>query len=107
MTGKIILIAGGDGKDADFSELKEPVRQYVSKVILLGRDAPVIEEALKGEAPVHRVKNLAEAVELSSALALSGDAVLLAPACASFDMFSGFEQRGEQFALLVKERIAC
>ena len=107
MSGKILLIAGGDGKDADFSELAEPVQKYVSGLILLGRDAPVIEKALNGVAPVNRVIDMAEAVELAEKLASPGDAVLLAPACASFDMFSSFEKRGEVFAALVKERIAC
>ena len=107
MEGKILLIAGGDGKGAEFLDLKEPVEQYVSQLILLGRDAPLIEQALNSSAPIHRVIDLAEAVDLAKKLASPGDAVLLAPACASFDMFSSFEKRGDEFTSLVKERIAC
>ena len=107
MAGKIILIAGGDGKGADFSELREPVKQFVSRVILLGRDAPVIEKALNDVAPVNPVADMAEAVDLAKKLSSPGDAVLLAPACASFDMFSSFETRGDEFAALVKEQTPC
>ena len=107
MPGKVLLIAGGDGKGANFSDLAEPVRQYVSQVILLGRDAPLIEQALDNNTPIHRVVDLTEAVDLAEKQALPGDAVLLAPACASFDMFSSFEKRGDEFALQVKERLAC
>ena len=107
LSGKIVLIAGGDGKGADFSDLKLPVQHYISQLILLGQDASIIQQAVEDAAPVHRVADLNEAVMLADSLAVTGDAVLLAPACASFDMFSSFEKRGEVFAALVKERISC
>lgn len=107
LSGKIILIAGGDGKDANFTELKNPVQEFVSNVILIGRDGPVIGETLKESSRIHNADSLSDAINLAASLAVSGDAVLLAPACASFDMFNSFEQRGEQFAALVREFCAC
>nr|WP_067514673.1 UDP-N-acetylmuramoyl-L-alanine--D-glutamate ligase [Endozoicomonas ascidiicola] len=107
LTGKVILIAGGDGKGADFSGLRPSVQRYVSHVILIGRDGPVIGDALKGAAKgaaqTHSASDLESAVRLAADLSGSGDAVLLAPACASFDMFKSFEDRGEQFTAQVNE----
>lgn len=97
LKGKLVLIAGGDGKDADFSGLKQPVSRFVRKLVLLGRDAPAIEQAVEGVVPVEYVASLDEAIRVSDAASQSGDAVLLAPACASFDMFASFEQRGDLF----------
>lgn len=98
---KIILIAGGIAKDADFSELLEAVKNKVRTVVLMGQDAPKIEQALKGMVPVFYAKDMQDAVKISADLAHPGDSVLLSPACASFDMFDSYEQRGEMFMMEV------
>ncbi|MGX5727664.1 UDP-N-acetylmuramoyl-L-alanine--D-glutamate ligase [Metapseudomonas otitidis] len=96
--GKLVLIAGGDGKGADFSGLTAPVARYCRAVVLLGRDAELIAAALGDAVPLVRVKTLDEAVQRCAELAEEGDAVLLSPACASLDMFKNFEERGRLFA---------
>ncbi len=93
----LILIAGGVGKGAVFSKLSSALRNHVSALILFGRDASLIADAVQGSTDIHHVASLAEGVSLSRNLARSGDAVLLSPACASFDMYTGFEARGEAF----------
>ncbi|PYC20484.1 UDP-N-acetylmuramoyl-L-alanine--D-glutamate ligase [Aquipseudomonas alcaligenes] len=98
IAGKLVLIAGGDGKGADFSALKAPVARFCRAVVLLGRDAELLAAALSDAAPLLRVKTLDEAVQRCAELAQSGDAVLLSPACASLDMFKNFEERGRLFA---------
>lgn len=100
--GKLVLIAGGDGKGADFSALHAPVARYCRAVVLLGRDADVLAAALDGAAPLLRVRTLEEAVQQAAACATLGDAVLLSPACASLDMFKNFEERGRLFAAAVE-----
>jgi UDP-N-acetylmuramoylalanine--D-glutamate ligase len=102
IAGKLVLIAGGDGKGADFSALRAPVAKFCRAVILLGRDAERLAEALGDAAPLVRVKTLEEAVQRAAELARSGDAVLLSPACASLDMFKNFEERGRLFAQAVE-----
>ncbi len=102
-TGNIILIAGGEGKDQDFSELTAILQQSVPAVILLGHDAELIEASLPKELAAYRVESLQEAVLKAKEIAQAGDKVLLSPACASFDMFSGYAQRGELFESLVRE----
>lgn len=96
--GKLVLIAGGDGKGADFSGLTAPVARYCRAVVLLGRDAELIATALGDAVPLVRVNTLDEAVQRCAELAREGDAVLLSPACASLDMFKNFEERGRLFA---------
>ena len=91
---KVVLILGGDGKGQDFSPLAAPVREHASHVLLIGRDAPLIERAVGGE----RCASLEEAVQRAAQLARPGEAVLLSPACASFDMFRDYRHRGEAFA---------
>ena len=100
--GKLVLIAGGDGKGADFAALREPVARYCRAVVLLGRDAQRLGQALAGQVPQIYVNTLDEAVQQCAALAQPGDAVLLSPACASLDMFKNFEQRGQLFAQAVE-----
>jgi UDP-N-acetylmuramoylalanine--D-glutamate ligase len=95
---KVVVILGGDGKGQDFSPLKEAVREFASHVLLIGRDAPLIEKAVGGE----RCDTLEEAVSRAAKLAKPGEAVLLSPACASFDMFRDYRHRGEVFAAAVK-----
>lgn len=99
---KLILIAGGLGKDADFSELKNVVKDKVRLVVLIGRDAPIIEQALDNIVPVMYAKDMQDAVKICDDLAHEGDVVLLSPACASFDMFNGFEHRGDVFMQAVE-----
>ncbi|MFA5678275.1 MAG: UDP-N-acetylmuramoyl-L-alanine--D-glutamate ligase [Pseudomonas sp.] len=101
LQGKQVLIAGGDGKGADFSALVEPISRHCRAVMLLGRDAERLEQVLRGRVPLHRVTTLEEAVDVAAAVAQPGDAVLLSPACASLDMFANFEERGRLFAAAV------
>lgn len=96
--GKLVLIAGGDGKGADFAALREPVQRFCRAVVLLGRDAERLAEALGDGVQLVRVKTLDDAVQQCAELAQAGDAVLLSPACASLDMFRNFEERGRLFA---------
>jgi UDP-N-acetylmuramoylalanine--D-glutamate ligase len=92
--GKLVVIAGGQGKGADFSPLRE-VMPYVKQLILMGIDAPLIEAALAGAVPISHASSLGQAVISAHQIAVTGDSVVLAPACASFDMFKNFENRGE------------
>lgn len=94
---KLILIAGGLAKDADFKPLQKALKEKTRLVVLIGRDAPQIEHALEGVVPVFYAKDMNDAVHIAADLAHVGDTVLLSPACASFDMFKGFEHRGEVF----------
>ncbi|MCV4271949.1 UDP-N-acetylmuramoyl-L-alanine--D-glutamate ligase [Pseudomonas capsici] len=102
IAGKLVLIAGGDGKGADFSGLRAAVAAHCRAVILLGRDAELIAQALGDAVPLVRVKTLEESVQRSAELAQEGDAVLLSPACASLDMFKNYEERGHLFARAVE-----
>ena len=104
--GRIVLIAGGEAKGADFTPLRPVVEQTARAVVLLGRDAEQIETALVGSAPVLHAADMADAVRLAAAEAHAGDRVLLSPACASFDMFEGYAQRGEVFIAAVRELLA-
>ena len=101
ISGKLLLIAGGDGKGADFASMQQPVKRFCRAVILLGRDADRLAQALADTVPQIRVQSLEEAVQQAAQLAQPGDAVLLSPACASLDMFKNFEQRGQVFAQAV------
>jgi UDP-N-acetylmuramoylalanine--D-glutamate ligase len=95
---KAVVILGGDGKGQDFSPLKAAVEANARAVLLIGRDAPRIAAALSGSGvDGYPVGSLAEAVEQAQRLAQPGDAVLLSPACASFDMFRNYIHRAEVF----------
>jgi UDP-N-acetylmuramoylalanine--D-glutamate ligase len=98
-----VLIAGGEGKGADFSGLAPVVRDCARAVVLIGRDAPLLERALGDAAPLHRATTMQDAVHIAARLAEPGDAVLLSPACASFDMFDDYQARGRAFAAAVAE----
>ena len=101
---KLVLILGGEGKGQDFSPLAEPVARYARAVVLIGRDAPVIRAALEGrQVELLQAASMAEAVSLAAAQAHSGDAVLMSPACASFDMFDNYEHRARVFCEAVQE----
>ena len=100
---KTVLIAGGEGKGQDFSPLAAPVREFSRHVLLIGRDARLIERALAATGvPVTICDSLEHAVEQAARQARAGDVVLLSPACASFDMFRDYRHRGETFAAAVK-----
>lgn len=103
---KLIVILGGLGKEQDFSPLRQPLQARARHVLLLGKDAPRIAEALQATVPTSFVKDLDEAILRAQQLAQAGDAVLLSPACASFDMFSGYEQRGDVFMQRVRALVA-
>jgi len=103
MDAPVILIAGGEGKGADFHELREPVARLARAAVLIGRDAPQIEKALGGVVPVVHAADMRAAVREAAHLAQPGDVVLLSPACASFDMFRNYEHRGQVFAQAVQE----
>lgn len=96
-SGKVVLIAGGDGKGADFSPLRPLVREHARVVILIGRDAPLIEAALMGTVLLVYAATMEDAVRQAVQMAHEGDVVLLSPACASFDMYSNYEERGRAF----------
>jgi UDP-N-acetylmuramoylalanine--D-glutamate ligase len=98
---RAILIAGGDGKGADFSPLAAAVERAARAVVLIGRDAPRIAEVLAGRAEVRLAKDMDEAVAVADSLARPGDCVLLSPACASFDMYQSYEHRGRCFVTAV------
>ncbi len=100
--GKIILIAGGVGKGADFALLKKPIKNTARKVILIGEASKEISVVLNGVCEIEEVDSLKEAVKSAEKAALSGDKVILSPACASFDMFQNYEHRGNEFKRLVK-----
>ncbi|TBV07289.1 UDP-N-acetylmuramoyl-L-alanine--D-glutamate ligase [Phytopseudomonas dryadis] len=102
IAGKLVLIAGGDGKGADFSALRTPVARYCRAVLLLGRDAGKLAAALEGSVELIRVDSLDTAVTRAAQVTRAGDAVLLSPACASLDMFKNFEERGRLFAQAVE-----
>ncbi|MFC4259364.1 UDP-N-acetylmuramoyl-L-alanine--D-glutamate ligase [Marinobacter lacisalsi] len=99
---RIVLIAGGEGKDADFGPLARPVSEHCRAVVLIGRDADRIRASLGSDMSVVTAGSMEEAVALATDLAREGDRVLLSPACASFDMFTGYEDRGERFRQAVE-----
>jgi len=100
---KAVLIAGGDGKGQDFSPLKPVVAGHARAVVLIGCDAGKIAAALQDSGiPLQAATDMAEAVRLAAAAAQPGDAVLLSPACASFDMFRNYAHRAEVFVAAVR-----
>ncbi|MDI1353023.1 MAG: UDP-N-acetylmuramoyl-L-alanine--D-glutamate ligase, partial [bacterium] len=101
MQGKIVLIAGGQGKGADFHELAQPIADFVRSIVLIGEDADKIEEALADIVPLDRASSLEDAIIRAKNQAKPGDVVLLSPACASLDMFRDFNHRGDVFASFV------
>jgi UDP-N-acetylmuramoylalanine--D-glutamate ligase len=100
---RLVVILGGEGKGQDFTPLAAPVAQYARAVVLIGRDAPLIEAALAATGiPLLGAASLAEAVTLAAGRAHPGDAVLLSPACASFDMFRDYAHRAQVFCEAVE-----
>jgi UDP-N-acetylmuramoylalanine--D-glutamate ligase len=99
---RVVVILGGEGKGQDFSPLAQAVNGCARGVVLIGRDAPVIREALRGTSvPLYDASDMDAAVVQASAIARSGDAVLMSPACASFDMFDNYGHRAEVFCQAV------
>jgi UDP-N-acetylmuramoylalanine--D-glutamate ligase len=102
MPGRVVLIAGGDGKGQDFSPLRAAVQRKARGTVLIGRDARLIEAALGGVVPVEFARDMREAVARAASMARAGDSVLLSPACASFDMYRNYEERGQVFVRAVQ-----
>lgn len=102
MTGSLVLIAGGDGKNQDFAELGPVCRGKVRHAVLIGRDAPQLEEALRDVCSTERAADMPGAVRAAHAVARAGETVLLSPACASLDMFRDYAHRGDEFAAAVR-----
>lgn len=101
---RVVVILGGDGKGQDFAPLAAPVARHARAVVLIGRDGPQIGAALQSACvPVETAATLPEAVRRATQLAQAGDAVLMSPACASFDMFTGYEHRARVFCEAVRE----
>jgi UDP-N-acetylmuramoylalanine--D-glutamate ligase len=100
---KVLVILGGEGKGQDFSPLAAPVQRYVRAVLLIGRDAPLLRAALaQTGVPLLDASSMADAVQQASGQAHAGDAVLMSPACASFDMFNNYEHRAHMFVAAVQ-----
>jgi UDP-N-acetylmuramoylalanine--D-glutamate ligase len=95
--GKVVLILGGKDKGGDFTELLPLVRERVEHLVLMGKARETIAAQIGPVVPTTKVETMAEAIEAARAAAPEGGVVLLAPACASFDQYSGFEERGEDF----------
>jgi UDP-N-acetylmuramoylalanine--D-glutamate ligase len=99
-----VIILGGEGKGQDFSPLRTAVTQHARAAVLIGRDADIIAQALRDSGvPILRASDMRSAVKIAAQQAQSGDAVLLSPACASFDMFKNYQHRAEQFIAAVRD----
>ena len=99
---KLVLIAGGDGKGADFSPLAAVMQRKGRGVVLIGKDAALLEAVLQGVVPVRHAADMPQAVRLAAELSRHGDCVLLSPACASTDMYRNFEARGDAYVQAVQ-----
>jgi len=97
----IILITGGKDKGSDFTKLNDLITRYVKEIVLIGAATDKMQQAWQGIKPIHRAASLNDAVNRAWKLAMFGEVVLLSPACASFDMFKDFEDRGQQFKNIV------
>ncbi len=106
MSGPLVMIAGGDGKNQDFAPLRAAFRDKVRHTVLIGRDAEAIARALTGVCTLEKTETLEEAVRAAARAAQPGDTVLLSPACASLDMFRDYAHRGAVFAQVVKDLAA-
>ncbi len=95
--GKVAIILGGQGKGQDFTALRDALTKYAKVAVLIGEDRAVIEKAIAGTTTLLHTESLKEAVELCQQHTQANDVVLLSPACASFDMFKGYSERGHQF----------
>ncbi len=100
---QVVVILGGVGKGQDFSPLSKALSGFGGTAIVMGEDAAAIEAAIAGAVPVLHADSLTQAVQLARSASQPGDAILLSPACASFDMFLNYEDRGRQFVACVRE----
>jgi UDP-N-acetylmuramoylalanine--D-glutamate ligase len=101
---RLVVILGGDGKGQDFSPLGDPLKRHARAVVLIGRDGPLLAEALKAyELSMHSATDMQHAVETAVQLAHTGDAVLLSPACASLDMYVNYIARAQAFSDAVQQ----
>ena len=100
--GRVVLIAGGDAKGGDLTPLRHAMQRHGRAAVLIGRDAPRLEQVLQGVVPLVMASDMTQAVQLAGDLARAGDSVVLSPACASTDMFRNFEERGEVFSQAVR-----
>ena len=101
--GQVAIILGGQGKGQDFKALRQALSQYAKLAVLIGEDATLIEAAVQGTTTLLHADSLQQAVTLCQQHTQPQDVVLLSPACASFDMFSGYPERGRQFVAYVNE----
>jgi UDP-N-acetylmuramoylalanine--D-glutamate ligase len=101
--GRILVILGGKDKGSDYTVLQKPLREKAILALLIGAAADKIEKQINGSVAIERAGTLDNAVEIASHAARAGDVVLLAPACASFDQFENYEQRGRVFKELVRK----
>jgi UDP-N-acetylmuramoylalanine--D-glutamate ligase len=100
---KVVVILGGDGKGQDFTPLADPVARYARTAVLIGRDGPLIRSVLEDTGvPLVDAVTMEEAVQVATQRAHAGDAVLMSPACASFDMFRNYPHRAEVFRVAVQ-----
>lgn len=106
MNRKVVLIAGGDAKNADMRELAPILEKKVKAVVLMGKDAPLIQKIITDTIPTKIAKSMRDAVNQAATLAGRGDCVLLSPACASLDQFKNYKERGKLFSKAVKELAA-
>jgi UDP-N-acetylmuramoylalanine--D-glutamate ligase len=106
LRGPAVWIAGGRGKGLDLRMLADAAAPRVRACVFLGEEAPALEAAIAGRAPVRRATGLEQAVTIAGALARPGDTVLFSPACASFDQFRNYEERGARFRDAVRAWIA-
>ena len=106
LEGRLILLAGGVGKGADFTPLAEPLKKCARHVLLFGLDAPRLAEALDGHVTTQQVDDLTQAMQAAFKIAQPGDCVLLSPACASLDQFANYQERGEVFRRWVHQQAA-
>lgn len=104
LDGPVVLIAGGEAKDRDFSQLRSLAPRPLKAAVLIGRDAELLAQALGEVVPVTRAATMTAAVRAAAGYAEPGDTVLLSPACASFDMFTDYAERGRQFVDAVREQ---
>ncbi|MDA8350232.1 MAG: UDP-N-acetylmuramoyl-L-alanine--D-glutamate ligase, partial [Pseudomonadota bacterium] len=102
LDGPLVLIAGGEGKNQDFTPLAAALRGKTRHGVLIGRDAPQLARALQGVCPLETCDSMDAAVRAAARAAHAGDTVLLSPACASLDMFRDYAHRGEAFAAAVE-----
>jgi UDP-N-acetylmuramoylalanine--D-glutamate ligase len=102
MSGPLVVIAGGDGKNQDFTALRAAFRGKVRNAVLIGRDAEALQRTLDGICATERAADMTAAVRAARASAQPGDTVLLSPACASLDMFRDYTHRGDEFAAAVR-----